>query len=157
MFVKTGARSETLTRRPIHSVYVAEVTLHDTATTAALLRRVDTDRVNATTLLRVTFADEEERAARLSEISDRIEITNGAEGVPGIWVPLRAARELAAEYTIALGHLGAFLEDDLGDAFSPIVATDSKAKTSPSTAVSKSVGCPLFEGQASYFDDGVST
>jgi hypothetical protein len=154
--------------------------LHDTATTATLLRRIDTDYVNGSVLLRVTFADEAERDAQLRSISGAHEVDADAagsgDGFAGTWIPLRAAQRLvngsdtfddndddddsrstcsskAGLYGPALAHLRAFVADDLARAFpASIVELRDGLKCAAAAVARRTVGCPLFDGTASYFD-----
>lgn len=147
--------------------------LHDTATTATLLRRIDTDYVNGSVLLRVTFADESERDARLRSISGAHQVEADAfdthgDGVAGTWIPLRAAQQLVngaydddddedshseGGFGPALAHLRGFVADDLAKAFpASVVEMRDGLKCAAAAVARRTVGCPLFDGTASYFD-----
>lgn len=104
-----------------HSVYATNIVDHDTATSFPLLRRIDVDYVNGTTLLRPTFTSSSERTSTLCDITDTFNVISGGDSIEGTWIPLSSARDLATRFAPSLGHLAPFLEDNLGESFpSPI-------------------------------------
>ncbi|KAL1922858.1 uncharacterized protein VTP21DRAFT_9234 [Calcarisporiella thermophila] len=84
-----------------------------------LLRRVDTNMVNATLLLQAGGVETEaERSIVLSLELRRSRVRKADSPLNGVWIPLERARALAA--TCSLHHrLGPFLNDDLLDEYFP--------------------------------------
>lgn len=89
------------------------------------LRRMDTNAVNGTTLLRPTSLSLLQREQILKELllSGAYVVLQGGPAVEGTWIPLGAARHIKNAYRNVLGTLEVFLEDDLASRFpAPIPA-----------------------------------
>ncbi|GAA5896246.1 hypothetical protein JCM8208_001823 [Rhodotorula glutinis] len=130
-----------------------------TARTTSLLRRVDTDYVNATVLLQAAVSSPLERASTLASLlvkADTVRVPHASEpGVEGTWVPLEVARAVVDMFPGQLGHLVSFLSDDLGAHFpEPIptmrgglkAALEQKATAAGDDLSAAVVGSPSFDG-----------
>ncbi|GAA5857442.1 hypothetical protein JCM9279_003179 [Rhodotorula babjevae] len=108
-------------------VFSTSATDLTTARTTSLLRRVDTDYVNATVLLQAAVSSPLERASTLASLlvkADTVRVPHASEpGVEGTWVPLEVARAVVDMFSTQLGHLGPFLADDLGARFPEPIPT----------------------------------
>ncbi|GAA6057774.1 hypothetical protein JCM3770_006840 [Rhodotorula araucariae] len=137
-------------------VFSTNVTDLTTARTMPLLRRLDTDYINATVLLQAAVSSPLERASTLASLlvkADTVRVPAASEaGVEGTWVPLAVARDVVALFHKQLGHVAPFLSDELAGHFpEPIptmrsglkVALEQKAPKDPNVAV---LGSPCFDG-----------
>ncbi|BGP45957.1 hypothetical protein JCM10450v2_001796 [Rhodotorula kratochvilovae] len=137
-------------------VFTTNVTDLTTARTMPLLRRLDTDYVNATVLLQAAVSSPLERASTLASLlvkADTVRVPAASDaGVEGTWVPLAVARDVVALFAKQLGHLAPFLSDELAGHFpEPIptmrnglkAALEQKAPKDPNVAV---LGSPCFDG-----------
>lgn len=137
-------------------VFSAEVTDLASGRSMPLLRRLDTDYVNATVLLQAALSSPLERASALATLlvktdTFRVPSSVADPGVEGTWIPLAAAEDVVATYSKQLGHLSAFFGPDLAAHFpEPVPTMRSSAKNAlaqkrhdPNGAV---LGSPSFDG-----------
>ncbi|GAA5989272.1 hypothetical protein JCM10908_001234 [Rhodotorula pacifica] len=137
-------------------VFSVEVTDAATGKSMPLLRRLDTDYVNATVLLQAALPSPLERASALAALlvktdTFRVPSSIADPGVEGTWIPLAAAEDVVATYSKQLGHLAAFFGPDLAAHFpEPVPTMRSSAKNAlaqkrhdPNGAV---LGSPSFDG-----------
>lgn len=105
-------------------VAVFATTIIDSETLAPfpLLRKIDSDYVNATVLLKASSATPLERETILSKISETFKITGTTAGLQGTWVSLFSARSIADQF-LSLKQYEIFLEDDLGMRFPDPIAS----------------------------------
>lgn len=128
---------------PIYSTPIVDV---ETKEQVSLLRRIDSDHVNASVLLRGTKTSKDTRRRILRDVNGAVRVKSGGSSIEGIWVPLPVARKIADDHK-SLKHLGVFLEDGLGDSFPEPIPTmrgdlrKAMAQAAPSRA---SIGCPAF-------------
>ncbi|BGP54008.1 hypothetical protein JCM8202v2_001580 [Rhodotorula sphaerocarpa] len=121
-----------------------------------LLRRLDTDYVNATVLLQAALSSPLERASALATLlvktdTFRVPAGDAEAGIEGTWIPLAAAEDFVATHSEQLGRLETFFGADLAANFpEPVPSMRSSAKlniaqkrTDPNTTV---LGSPPFEG-----------
>ncbi|BGP22768.1 transcription regulator HTH [Rhodotorula toruloides] len=137
-------------------VFLVEVTDLATARTVPLLRRLDTDYVNATVLLQAALSSPLERASALAGLlvkTDTFRVPAASDtGVEGTWIPISVARDFLTAHADQLGHLASFLSDDLAAHFPEPVPTmcssgrttlEQKGAKDPNIVV---LGSPSFEG-----------
>lgn len=138
-------------------VFSTSVTDLTTARTMSLLRRLDTDYVNATVLLQAAVSSPLERASTLASLlvkADTVRVPGASDaGVEGTWVPLGVARDVVGLFPKQLGHLTPFFSDELATHFpEPVPTMRSGLKASleqkatdddPNVAV---LGAPCFDG-----------
>lgn len=98
------------------AVFATTVLEVETATLFPLLRKIDSDYVNATILLKGSLTTEAARLAILDAIPESFKITTGTAGLLGTWVSLLAARSIASQFS-SLDQYTIFLEEDLGSRF----------------------------------------
>ncbi|CDR43016.1 hypothetical protein NBRC10512_004486 [Rhodotorula toruloides] len=137
-------------------VFSVEVTDLATARTMPLLRRLDTDYVNATVLLQAALSSPLERASALAGLlvkTDTFRVPAASDaGVEGTWIPISVARDFLAAHAKQLGHLSSFLGDDLAAHFpEPVPTMRSSGKSSLEQKGAKDpnfvvLGSPSFEG-----------
>lgn len=141
-------------------VFSTSATDLTTARSTSLLRRVDTDYVNATVLLQAAVSSPLERASTLASLlvkADTVRVSHAAEpGVEGTWVPLEVARAVVDLFPSQLGHLGAFLADDLAAHFPEPIPTmrsglkaaleQMQAAAGGDDSSAQVLGSPSFEG-----------
>ncbi|KAI8099651.1 uncharacterized protein BX664DRAFT_345707 [Halteromyces radiatus] len=101
-----------------------------------IMRRLDSDYINGTTLLMAGGIDSErERSVIFSLEKDRIRIRKQKSGLYGTWIPLRRAQELAV--TCSIEHrLGPFLDDNI-EAHFPYPLPVSVIKRQPTKRILK--------------------
>jgi stage V sporulation protein SpoVS len=136
-------------------VFSVEVTDLATARTLPLLRRLDTDYVNATVLLQAALSSPLERASALAGLlvkTDTFRVPAAVDaGVEGTWIPITVAREFLSSHNKQLGHLSSFLGDDLAAHFpEPVPTMRPSGKTSLEQKGAKDpnivvLGSPSFE------------
>ncbi|GAA5871725.1 hypothetical protein JCM3774_003031 [Rhodotorula dairenensis] len=137
-------------------VFSVDVTDLSSGKSMPLLRRLDTDYVNATVLLQAALSSPLERASALATLlvktdTFRVPSSVADPGVEGTWIPLAAAADVVATYHKQLGHLSAFFGPDLAAHFpEPVPTMRSSAKNAlaqkrhdPNGAV---LGSPSFDG-----------
>ncbi|KWU46434.1 hypothetical protein RHOSPDRAFT_31889 [Rhodotorula sp. JG-1b] len=137
-------------------VFSVDVTDLATGKVMPLLRRLDTDYVNATVLLQAALSSPLERASALATLlvktdTFRVPSSIADPGVEGTWIPLAAAEDVVSSYPKQLGHLTAFFGPDLAAHFpEPVPTMRSSSKNAlaqkrhdPNGAV---LGSPSFDG-----------
>lgn len=137
-------------------VFGTDVSDLATGQPAPLLRRLDTDYVNATVLLQAALSSPLERASALATLlvktdTFRVPSGSGDAGVEGTWIPLAAAEDVVATYPEQLGHLSAFFGADLAAHFPEPVPTMRNSSREPPTAKrgdpnAAVLGTPSFAG-----------
>lgn len=90
-----------------------------------LLRRIDTDYINASVLLSATSLSLDERDVVLDDINDSFCVAGGGAPVEGVWIPLAEAQKLATRFDDELGQLLTFLSEDLGSLFVEPIPTST--------------------------------
>ncbi|GAA5848400.1 hypothetical protein JCM8547_004504 [Rhodosporidiobolus lusitaniae] len=142
-------------------IVVFSVSLPDyssSSTTFPLLRRLDNDYCNATSLFRAALPASDRFSALSSLLASSPSSTfsvpssssfSSDSGTSGVWIPLSLARQLAASYPSKLSHLSVFLSDDLPSRFpepvgamraSLVIALDGLS------GQANVLGAPAFEG-----------
>ena len=118
------------------AVYATTLVDLETQTPYPLLRKIDSDYVNATVLLKGTTATAETRSAILDKFTETFTVSTGTAGLQGTWVSLLAARSIAERYS-SLDQYEVFLEEELGSRFpDPISSLRARAVSiQPSPAV----------------------
>ncbi|KAK4705708.1 hypothetical protein P7C70_g492, partial [Phenoliferia sp. Uapishka_3] len=126
------------------AVYATSVVDSEDNTTYSLFRRLDTDYINGSVLLQVTFTSVAEREAILLAIPETFKVNIGEPGIGGTWVPLSHARVLVTRFP-ALSHLVTFLDDELGSRFpEPIPSMRVGLRSALATSSSSVLGYPSF-------------
>ena len=125
------------------AVYATSVVAADDALTSLLFRRIDTDYINGSVLLSVTFLPAPERLATLAATPDSFFVKSSNEtGIAGTWVTLASARALVKRFPV-LSHLTTFLEDELGERFpEPIPSMRAGLRAALATSSSSVLGYP---------------
>ena len=109
------------------AVYATTLVDLETQTPYPLLRKIDSDYVNATVLLKGTTASNEVRSAILGKFTETFTVSTGTAGLQGTWVSLLAARSIAERYA-SLNQYEVFLEEELGSRFpDPISSLRARA------------------------------
>lgn len=95
-----------------------------------LLRKIDSSYVNGTVLLKGSGAALDVRLAILKKVDHSFTVSTGTAtaGLEGTWIPLPAARAIAARYP-SLAQYAVFLEVELGARF-PDPISSMRARTS---------------------------
>lgn len=99
------------------AVYSTEIIDVDTQVTYSLLRRIDTDFVNCTNLLRLTHTSLVEREKIISELDETLKVVSGGPDIEGQWLPLASAFRIKEMFQTHLSSLDVFLKGDLGTFF----------------------------------------
>jgi hypothetical protein len=94
-----------------------------------LIRRLDLDYIEGTSLLAAGGIDSEEtRGVILGLEKDRLQVRKFDSGLYGTWIPLVRAQKLAATCSIQY-RLGLFLDDDLGSRLPSTLLIDKPRRT----------------------------
>ncbi|SAM02450.1 hypothetical protein [Absidia glauca] len=94
-----------------------------------LIRRLDLDYIEGTSLLAAGGVDSEEtRGIILGLEKDRLQVRKSDSGLYGTWIPLVRARKLAATCSIQY-RLDPFLDDDLGSRLPSTLLMDKPRRT----------------------------
>lgn len=119
------------------AVYSTEIIDVDTQVTYSLLRRIDTDFVNCTNLLRLTHTSLVEREKIISELGETLKVVSGGSEIEGQWLPLASALKIKEMFKVSLSSLDVFLKGDLGSFFpAPIPSLTNWAAQQDSVASS---------------------
>lgn len=113
------------------AVCVAVLAPTETVPECRIMRRLDTNYINGTTLLTAGGIEtESERSMILSFEMDRRRVPKQKSGLYGTWIPLRRAQELAVTHSIQ-HRLGVFLSENIEKYFpSPLPITISRRSPS---------------------------
>ena len=115
------------------AVYATTLVDLETQTPYPLLRKIDSDYVNATVLLKGTSASAEVRSAILGKFTETFTVSTGTAGLQGTWVSLLAARSIAEKYS-SLDQYEVFLEEELGARFPDPISSLRARSSSIATA-----------------------